>query len=490
MDYCHQLSFLLDSITPVERDTDITGLANDSRLVTKGDLFLAYKGLKDDGREYIKQAIDNGANAVCFSNEDGFEFQSSNTLILGVSNLKSHLGLICNRFYGKPSSKMDVVGVTGTNGKTTIAHMLSQANSLMGNQSAYIGTLGISLDNNQFKVTANTTPDALMSHKILADFNKKHISHVAFEVSSHALCQNRVDGIVFSKAIYTNLSHEHLDYHHTMDNYAKAKAKLFMYPNLKHAIINGDDSWSLEICDVVSHHCDLLTYGLSDKNDVYASSYQVNINGIKAHCITPWGEIDIQNNHLLGEFNLYNLLAILTCLCVEKSDLSWLSHVISQIKSVPGRMQVVAKNPTIIVDYAHTPDALENALATVNSLTDNRVIAVFGCGGDRDIQKRAIMGYVASKNSDELIITNDNPRSENPFDIALQIEQGIIDKHKAIIELDRKYAIEKAIEMASPQDVILIAGKGHENYQIIGSEHYEFCDAQIATQLHNRLCSS
>ncbi len=486
----HSLKHLLKGFVTVLEDITITGLTNDSRTVKKGDLFLAYPGQCHDARIHIQHALDKGANAVCYSNDDGFEFHTKNIHVLAVPKLKQLSGCIANRFYKEPSSKIDVIGVTGTNGKTTIAHMLTQAYELMGEKAAYIGTLGTSIGTEQFTPTVNTTPDSLLCHKTLHQFAQKKIKHVAMEVSSHALSQERVNAIEFNQAIFTNLSHEHLDYHKSMQAYARAKSKLFLMPSLEQAIINGDDPWGIEISDVVAHDVELLTYGRANTNHVSVIDAKVNMDGITLLCKTPWGEIKVENNALLGEFNIYNLLAVLTSLGARGISLDKIACVLSQIKSVPGRMQVVKRKPTVIVDYAHTPDALEKALATVGAMTHGEVLVVFGCGGDRDSEKRPIMGYIANKNSDKIFITNDNPRFENPLEIAMQIEKGIVDKEKIMMELDRKLAIEKAIKHAKPIDVILIAGKGHEDYQIIGHKTLSFCDAKVASELHTKLASS
>jgi UDP-N-acetylmuramoyl-L-alanyl-D-glutamate--2,6-diaminopimelate ligase len=483
----HSLKALLDDIIPVLEDCEVTGICSDSRQVQAGDLFLAYPGFSVDGRSFIQQALDKGAKAICYCNADGYYFNTSNLYVLGVPKLNQYLSLIADRFYDSPSSKMYCVGITGTNGKTTTAYMLMQAYHLLGDMPAYIGTLGFCTELNNIQASNNTTPDPLFLQKKLAEYASQGISHLAMEVSSHALDQYRCQALQFSQAIFTNLSHEHLDYHADMQDYARAKAKLFQNPYIKQAIVNADDAWSIEMSDAIHPQAELYTYGCAKKSDITIRSHSSSLEGIHIECSTPWGKASIINKHILGEFNAYNLITVLTSLCAQGYSLDEVCDVLSSLKPVPGRMQVVATKPMVIVDFAHTPDALENVLSTVSSLTSGKVITVFGCGGDRDVEKRPVMGFIADKNSDFVIISNDNPRTEDPMLIAKSIAKGVTKKNKLNIVLDRACAIETALALCNPQDVVVIAGKGHEAYQQFATERIEFSDEAIAKSLHEKL---
>lgn len=468
----------------VANDCDIKGLlTNDSRKVAKGDLFFAYAGTVADGRRYIPQALAAGAKAVLYDPLNwpmDIPFPDPANAV-AVADLAKQLAAIASRFYQEPTKKLNVTGVTGTNGKTTIAYQLAQAHSLLANPAAYIGTLG---QGQPFSLQelANTTPDGLCLQQLFHHYEQNGMKQVCMEVSSHALAQQRVDCIEFKQALFTNLTLDHLDYHKTMAEYAAAKAKLFAWPSLEFAITNQDDSYAGLMQAQVPASCQQLTYGIESECDVRAMKWQVGMNGTRIELSTPWGNQQIQIS-ALGFFNIYNALALFSSLMATGYDVDRVVKVMSQLKPAPGRMEQVAESPCIIVDYAHTPDALQNALATLGKVKQNRLITVFGCGGDRDKSKRPIMGKIATDYADIAIMTSDNPRSEDPLQIMNDIAQGI-DKTRSLYKIaDRMQAIAKAIEIAEPDDIILIAGKGHEAYQQIGQIKYPFSDQEVARRL-------
>jgi len=468
-------------LTDVLPDMTITGLQNDSRQVKPGDLFFAYPGAAADGRLFISQACSGGAVAILYESEHLLDPISSNIPCIPITKLSEKIASIASRFYGHPSKTLSITGVTGTNGKTTIAFQLAEAYELLGKKSAYIGTLGQGAVG-ALQSLANTTPDALCLQASLFHYQQQGIKEVCMEVSSHALCQHRVDDIDFTKAIFTNLSHEHLDYHQTMQAYAKAKASLFATPSLQFAIINHDDAYHEVMLKPMSAGCKILTYGLKEGADVRATDWQLSLSHSELEIASPWGRHRIRVN-LLGQFNLYNTLAVFTSLLADGLPVNEVIEVMGQLKPSPGRMEVVTRKPYVIVDYAHTPDALENVLSTLLQLKRGRLGVVFGCGGDRDKGKRPMMGQIASQYADFVIITSDNPRSEDPLTIMDDIAEGLLPTTKAMKMVGRREAIKTAIDMAGEQDIILVAGKGHEDYQLIGKERLVFSDKDVVCEL-------
>lgn len=463
-------------------DCEILGLHNDSRQIKPGFLFFAYPGLATDGRLFVYQAINAGAAALVYEPENWPSMHPipSELPAIPLPGLATKLAEIASRFYGEPTKKIAVTGVTGTNGKTTIAYQLAQAHNLLGSHSAYIGTIG------QGEVTAlqplnNTTPDALSLQQLMHDYEQNSVKQVCIEVSSHALCQGRVDSIDFQQAIFTNLSHEHLDYHQTMEAYAEAKASLFAKPMLKWSIINLDDSYSL-LMRQHSRAEQSLTYGVREVADVRALHCDVSLRGTEIALSSPWGEHELTIN-ALGFFNVYNALAVFSSLLASGYPVEQVVPVMAKLQAAPGRMEIVAKEPYTIVDYAHTPDALENALATLQKVKKGRIIVVFGCGGDRDKTKRPLMGRIASEYADLVILTDDNPRTEDSLAIINAIEAGMPSKINHYKIPEREQAIAKAISLANKEDIILVAGKGHEDYQQIGNIHYPYSDKEVILRL-------
>lgn len=470
-------------LTTAPADCLIRSLHNDSRLIEAGDAFIAYPGALIDGRFFINEAVAKGAVAVLY---DPINLPANVALpdslpCVAIPQLTEQLGEIGRRFYSNPGSSMNITGVTGTNGKTTIAYQLAQAHDLLGKKAAYIGTIGQGMVNALLPLN-NTTPDALCLQKFLYQYNEQGIETVCMEVSSHALSQHRVDSIAFNQAIYTNLTLDHLDYHHSMEAYAKAKAQLFARPELEWAILNRDDPYQGEMSRVIQPHVKKLTYGLHAACDVHAVKWQMDSLGTEITVRSPWGmhELKIQ---ALGQFNIYNGLALLCSLLACGYDPDEVVRVISQLKSAPGRMELVINKPSVLVDYAHTPDALDNALSTLSQIKKGQLWVIFGCGGDRDKTKRPIMGEVASRYADHIVITSDNPRSEDPGLIIEDIAQGIPNAVNVVKLLNREEAIAYALNQAEENDIILIAGKGHETYQQIGSVKHVFSDQDVVRRL-------
>ena len=460
-----------------------TGITADSRRVKSGYLFLAYPGVQSDGRDYIALAIAAGASAVLWDDADftwQADWQVNNQ---SVTNLKQQVGEIAAEFYRQPSRQMTVVGVTGTNGKTSVSHWLAQCLDCLGQKTAVLGTVGNGFLNATSTAT-NTTPDAILLQAMLAKYLALEAQAVVMEVSSHGLDQGRVNGVAFDVAVLTNLSRDHLDYHGSMQAYAQAKQKLFMWPELKHAVINADDAFGLSLLALLKDRGQAcLAYGFSDEAllDVRASHLQLHEAGLSMQ-ITYQQASALVVAPVLGRFNAYNVLAVLTSLLAMGVSLDEALPAIAQLKSVPGRMQQCGGGtlPLVVVDYAHTPDALEKVLTTLREQAPGQLICVFGCGGERDAGKRPIMGSVAAQLADQVIVTSDNPRGESPEAIIAEVVHGMPGTYQ--VEPDRALAIKLAIKLAQPGDVVLLAGKGHESYQEIAGIKQPFDDVLLAKQ--------
>ena len=459
-----------------------TAITADSRQVVPGALFLAYPGVHSDGRKYIAQAVAAGASAVLWDNQNFVWDVAIKVNNLGVSQLKNQVAQIGAEFYQYPSRKLDVIGVTGTNGKTSVSQWIAQAMQALGKKTAVIGTIGSGFagaTGNGLVETSNTTPDALLLQKMMATYVAQGADAVAMEVSSHGLDQGRVNAIEFDFAVFTNLTRDHLDYHVTMDAYASAKQKLFNWPTLRTAIVNADDDFGKKMAESLrNNNKSLLTYGLLH-GDVRADSLTLNPNGISMQVSTPQGAA-VLNASVLGRFNAYNLLAVLATLLARQVPLNDAIAAIAQIKPVAGRMQQFGGDdkPLVVVDYAHTPDALENVLVSLLEQTQGKLICVFGCGGDRDAGKRPLMGAIAEKYAHHVVVTSDNPRNENPAAIIEQVVNGMTVLPS--IAPDRAIAIQQAIKFANKDDVVLLAGKGHEDYQEVSGVRTPFSDIAVA----------
>ncbi len=471
-------------------------LVTDSRQVKTGDTFVAYPGSQVDGRQFIAQAIAQGANAVIWDAHD-FKWNTSwHVPNLSVADLRKQAGEIAAQVYGHPSEKLWMVGITGTNGKTSCSHWVAQSFNALGRKAALIGTLGNGIPP-ELQPTLNTTPDAISVHGLLADYVQQGVQIVAMEVSSHALVQGRVNAVKFDVAMLTNLSRDHLDFHGDMQSYAAAKRRLFDWKQLKYAVINLDDAFGSELAEQlqdveVEVEVEVIGYGLSEQallqaerlgvRMVFARDLHLDAQGCCMQVHSSWGGGTL-SSPLLGRFNAENLLGTLAVLLVSGVLLADALRVAAQLRSVAGRMQTLGGNglPAVVVDYAHTPDALEKVLHTLREVTvagGGKLICVFGCGGDRDRGKRLMMGTVAGKLADVSIVTSDNPRSENPQEIIAAIVSGMSAAYE-VIE-DREQAIVQAIKSAQAVDTVLIAGKGHEDYQEIKGVKYPFSDIAVA----------
>lgn len=462
----------------------VAGLALDSRKVAPGDLFLAVEGMKVDGRSYIEAAIKAGAVAVLAEQGPGWtginRFQ--NIPVIAVDNLGAEVSAIASRFYGHPSRQLPLVGVTGTNGKTSCTQLYMQLVNLLGKRCGVVGTLGIGVDG-MFEETPNTTPDAITLQRTLSDWLLSGVDLAAMEVSSHGLEQGRVAAIEFDQAIFTNLTRDHLDYHGSMRAYAAAKSRLFRMSGLKAAIINADDDFSMDLVAEVATGVEIFCHSLRPAGkttptiDVWAENVRYHERGASAELHTPWGEFEI-NSSLLGAFNLSNLIAVFIAAVNSGFRAEQVAAAIGQLKTVAGRMELVpsATGIVAVVDYAHTPDALEKALLAMRQHTTGKIWCVFGCGGDRDTGKRPLMGGVAQRYADHVVVTSDNPRNEDPALIINGILGGIT--RPTLVEEDRAKAIAFAIQQAAVGDSVLVAGKGHEPYQQVGDTRLPFSDIQ------------
>jgi UDP-N-acetylmuramoyl-L-alanyl-D-glutamate--2,6-diaminopimelate ligase len=459
----------------------VTRVTSDSRRVAPGDAFAAYPGAQRDGRTFIAEAIGRGAGGILWE-QQGFVWDRAWRLPhLPVENLKARLGAIADRVYGRPSRELWMIGVTGTNGKTSCAHWIAAGLAADGRRVAVLGTLG-----NGFwgalEEAPNTTPDAALLHETLRSLATDGAQAVAMEVSSHGIEQGRVNGVAFDVALFTNLSRDHLDYHGTMAAYGAAKAKLFAWPELRVGVINADDTFGQSLIDASrSAGRKVLTYGFGAA-DVVGTRLTVSARGLAFAVETPWGKGEI-HTRLAGAFNAANLLGVLAVLLLSGVRIEAAVAVLAGVEAPPGRMQRFGGDgaPLAIVDYAHTPDALDKVLSSLRKAVadDGRLICVFGCGGDRDRGKRPEMGRVAAGLADRVIVTSDNPRSEEPEAIASDIVHGIraTGNRRYAIELDRAQAIAEAIRDAGAGDVVLIAGKGHEPYQETAGVRHPFLDA-------------
>ena len=482
------------NLASLKLKANIEHMTADSRKVQAGSLFVAYKGDLADGRAYIPQAIANGAAAVMWEQENFKWNDDWNLPNQSVNGLKQEIGLVASEFYSHPSEQLWMVGVTGTNGKTTCSHWLAQAFGALGRESAVVGTLGNGFLNNLSR-TSNTTPDAIVLQGLLADYLAQKAQVVAMEVSSHGLDQGRANGVAFDVAVLTNLTRDHLDYHGDMETYGKAKKKLFAWDGLKTAVLNRDDAFGAKLAVELSQQGkSVMTYGLNEgfvgENDIAVSSMQMTDVGMRLEVITPKGSGTVIAN-VIGQFNVYNLLAVLGALLSSDVVLADAVKVLSMIKPVVGRMQQLGGGdyPLIVVDYAHTPDALGQVLQSLNSqLPENaELICVFGCGGDRDKGKRTLMGKVSSSIASHVIVTSDNPRNESPKSIIESIIAGAGQNVEGIE--NRADAIKQAIKKAKKGDVVLIAGKGHEDYQEISGVKYPFSDMQVAREVLQEISS-
>ena len=463
---------------------EIEGIEFDSRNIKNNYVFVAMTGSLVDGHNYIDTAIEKGAKMIIVEKKD-IKLEEDITYVY-VENIRKNLGIIASNYYNWPQNKIKIIGVTGTNGKTTSTYILE---NILENTSR-IGTTGHRiLDVN--KETTNTTPESIDLIKLLDESVKKGVEYFIMEVSSHALEIGRVEMLKFDSVIYTNLTQDHLDFHETMENYFQAKNKIFskLRDDSSSAIVNADDFYGIRILqENKSRKNNFMSYSITDKaSDIYGEVLEYNNFGMKIKIVYENKEYTF-NSKLVGNYNLSNILScvgVLVKLGIEMNDII---EKIQKIESVPGRFQLIEndKRIRVVVDFAHTEDGLINVLQTLKEMTKNKVITIFGAGGDRDKAKRKKMGIAATKYSDYIIITSDNPRNENPIDIINEIESGLKEvnfpKEKYETIVDREQAIARGIELSRENDSLLIAGKGHEKYQIIGNEKLHFDDCEIANK--------
>ena len=460
----------------------IERLTSDSRRVAPGAAFFAWPGEAADGRRYVAQAIDRGCAAVVWE-RDGYAWDAARKVPnAGVKDLRSQAGFLAHDFYGRPSESLWVCGVTGTNGKTSCANWLAHLFSLKKIKAGVIGTLGSGFPG-LLAENPNTTPDALELHRLLAEFKSAGAGAVAMEVSSHGLDQGRVNGVAFDCALFTNLTHDHLDYHGTLTAYAEAKARLFDAPGLGAAVLNLDDPFGAQLAKrLEARGVRTIGYSLSG---IPASEFisASSLEGQKARINSSWGSAEVTIPQL-GRFNVANALGVLGCLVAKGISFEEGVKLLEALPQVAGRMQQIGDRPLVVVDYAHTPDALDKVLSALKPVAQargGRLVAVFGAGGGRDKAKRPAMGSVAAARADRVVLTSDNPRGENPRAIVEAIRDGIGNiGGDCVIELDRAKAIDSTIASADAADVVLIAGKGHEGFQEIAGRRLPFSDAAVA----------
>jgi UDP-N-acetylmuramoyl-L-alanyl-D-glutamate--2,6-diaminopimelate ligase len=481
-------------------DVLVTDVTLDSRQATPGSLFLACRGLTHHGLEFASQAVSRGARSILFETEDGGPAPTipdfgSDIFVAPVPQLTRRVGTIADRFFGAPSQAVTVAGITGTNGKTTSAYLLARALSLCGRKAAFSGTLGAGFPG-VIEPGTHTTPDAVSIHRQLDELRQLGAACVCMEVSSHALHQSRVDAVRFHTAVFTNLTRDHLDYHGTMEEYAASKAMLFAWPTLAFRVVNVDDAFGADLAGRSAPGTLIATCRKNlpprQASFVRATGVQTREAGLVVDVESSWGVRRVEST-LIGDFNVDNLLSVLAVMLGWGISLDDSARAIAQCRAPSGRMETFGGGACalVIVDYAHTPDALAKALSAAREHCHGRLHVVFGCGGDRDAGKRPLMGAAAAKLADEVVITDDNPRTEDPQRIVMDIKGGIEASRAIRIEHDRAKAITTTLAGAKAGDVVLIAGKGHEDYQIYGRDRRPFSDqAIVQEQLKAQACSA
>ena len=452
---------------------EVDQMIYDSRIKTSAGLFIAIEGFKTDGHQYISTAISNGAKVILVQKEVPID---EDVTVIQTKDTRLAMAIMANNAYQHPSKKFDLVGVTGTNGKTSITFILGQLLEAYHKKIGIIGTIENRIGSQVLKAE-RTTPESLDLQALFSKMVEEKVDVTLMEVSSHALALSRVVGVAFKVGIFTNLTQDHLDFHKTMDNYVEAKAKLFQLCEI--GIINQDSPYTKQITEAAT--CKLITYGISNEADYMAKDIIITATKVEYTLICEEGKFRVEVP-IPGKFTVYNTLAVIAASRALNLPLAYVLDTLKQIKGVPGRVQTFnsSKGYSVLVDYAHTPDGLENVLSTIKEFVKGRVITVFGCGGDRDKTKRPIMGSIAAKYSNHVFITSDNPPTENPLQILDDIEVGVkaITSNYIKVE-DRKVAICQALNEAQKDDVVLIAGKGHENYQILKDRIIHFDDSEV-----------
>ena len=465
------------------RELVVRGLCLDSRQARAGDAFFALRGTRTHGISFAPAAVARGAAVVLAeAPADADPGAALGVPVVWIDGLRHQVGPIAARFQGDPSHAIRVSGVTGTNGKTSTVQLLAQALNRLGRRAATIGTLGAGLPET-FRAGERTTPDAIALQGLFAEFRDAGASDVAMEVSSHALDQGRVDGTHFVLAIFTNLTRDHLDYHGTMDAYGAAKQRLFGFTGLRHAVVNRDDAFGRALLASMPAGVETLAYAIDDAAaDVSAHAVEAHVGGLRFRLRLPDGEGPVATR-LLGRFNVANLLAVAAALHALGFGFDAVASTLAVLEPVAGRMSRLGGDrgrPLVVVDYAHTPDALEQALASVRAHCAGRLVCVFGCGGERDVGKRPLMAAIAERLADTVVVTDDNPRGEDGDAIVADIVAGFADASAVRVERDRARAIASAVGAAVAGDVVLVAGKGHEPYQEVAGVLHEFDDLRVA----------
>lgn len=461
-------------------DFEVKGVTANSKEVKPGFIFVAIKGVNSDGNNFIAQALQNGAQTIVIQKNSLVTLDLENVNLIKVSDCRKAIAELAKEFYQDPSSKIKVVGVTGTNGKTTITYLIEAILNECGKIPAVLGTVNYRFKDNIFD-SKNTTPGPDQLQAMLADMLKQGVDYLTMEVSSHALDQQRTKGVNFTAAIFTNLTQDHLDYHKTLADYFSAKAKLFQeLENTAYSIINIDDTYGQKLINLSKGK--IITYAIDSPAQVIAKNIKYSASGTEFILINKEKEFSLKIS-LIGKHNVYNVLAAVAWAMAEGVEIDIICRAIEGFSFVPGRLQRcdVKKEFSVFVDYAHTDDALKNVITSLREFSEGKIIVVFGCGGDRDKTKRPKMGRVVTELADLAIITSDNPRSEEPKDIINDIKKGI-NKDNFLVELDRKSAIKKSLSMAKKGDIVLIAGKGHEKTQILKDKVLEFDDCRMAEE--------
>lgn len=459
-----------------KRDIDIKDIKNDSRKIEKGDMFIAEEGYTVDGHDYVDEAMKRGAIAFVVEKDISL---SDDVTVIQVEDSVEAMAKFSSNFYDKPWEKFSMIGITGTNGKTSTTYLLKSILKENGDKVGIIGTNGALIEEEEVNID-NTTPNSLVIHGILDEMNENNIDKCIMEVSSHALDLNRVKYMSFDVGVFTNISKDHLDYHETIENYFLAKKKLF-FMTKKHNIINIDDKYGKRLVEEIKSNVPIITYGIVEKSDIFASNIKHGLSSIDFTLNTPSGKIDIKLN-TPGEFSVYNALAAAAVAYAYNTPLSNIKKGLEALKGVRGRFEVVptGKDYTVIIDFAHTADGLEKVLKVIDEFARGRKIVVFGAGGNRDKTKRPEMGETVGRHADLSIVTSDNPRNEDPEMIIDDVIEGTKKSGGDYVKIiDRKDAIIYALNKAEKGDIILLAGKGHEAYTIINNEKFEFDERQI-----------
>lgn len=478
------LSGIEYTIVSGETAVEIAAIHYDSRRVQPGSIFVCISGFKTDGHQYVQKAVAGGAAAILV--EKDLALWPEQVTVIKTEDTRTALGVLASNFFGRPSSHLKVIGVTGTNGKTTTTHLIRAILEEAGEKTAIMGTLYARVGDCE-RDLGHTTPEAVEIEEFMAFSREQGARYLAMEVSSHALDLHRVDQIDFHAGIITNLTQDHLDYHHTMENYRQAKLKLFgMIPFGKgrYCVVNEDDPCAPEFKAVPATQC--ITFGVKNQADIMAADITLSLTG--SRFTVKYGQDNfIVNIRLIGLFSVYNALAAIACAFGEGISPGIIKSALEKVQGVPGRFeQVPSKHDfTVIVDYAHTPDGLENILQIGRQITEKRMITVFGCGGDRDRSKRPLMGEIAARYSDFCVVTSDNPRSEEPADIINDIVPGLerVENSRYAVIIDRREAIRHAIHLARTGDLVIIAGKGHETYQLVKGQVLDFDDRRVAAEI-------